>query len=167
MALKLTIEALVYALLYGAFIAFLVLKQGAARQLYNYPPKIQERAVALGVTTKEEMAANAKKYKPMGFAIMSGLCLVIICAINHETTFWAGFYQSYIFLNAFSVFDAAVLDSMWFCHSKRWVIPGTEDMTEAYHDYWFHWKWVFIGLVSLIPVVAIIGGLTALIGIIF
>lgn len=31
MVLKLTIEALVYALLYGAFIAFLVLKQGAAR----------------------------------------------------------------------------------------------------------------------------------------
>lgn len=72
MALKLTIEALVYALLYGAFIAFLVLKQGAARQLYNYPPKIQERAVALGVTTKEEMAANAKKYKPIINELLTG-----------------------------------------------------------------------------------------------
>lgn len=167
MILKLTLEGIAYSLLYGAFIASLFIKQGAKRQLYNYPPKIQERAIALGITTKEEMATNAKKYKPMGFVIMAGLCLVIICAINHESTFWAGFYQSYILLNIFSIYDAAVLDSMWFCHSKRWVIPGTEDMAEAYHDYWFHWKWVVIGLVCLIPIAAIIGGLTALIGIIF
>ena len=86
--------------------------------------------------------------------------------VNHETTFWAGFYQSYIFLNAFSIFDAAVIDSVWFCHSKFWIIPGTEDMTEAYQDYWFHWKWVLVGLVSLLPVAAVIGGLTALIGVI-
>jgi len=166
MIFKLTIEGIVYALLYGAFIASLLIKQGAIRQLYNYPPQIQEWAIALGITTKEEMATNAKKYKTMGFAVMSGLCLVIICVINNENTFWAGFYQSYIFLDIFSVFDAAVLDSMWFCHSKHWIIPGTEDMSEVYHDYWFHWKWVIIGLVCLIPVAAIIGGLTALIGII-
>ena len=166
MVFKITFEAIVYALLYGAFILILVKKQGAIKQLYNYPPQIQERAISLGITTKEEMAANSKKYKPLGFAIMITLCLIIICAINKEHTFFAGFVQSYIFLNAFSIFDAAVLDSAYFCHSKFWIIPGTEDMTKAYHDYWFHWKWAFIGLVSLIPVAAIIGGVTALIGMI-
>lgn len=160
------IEAIVYALLYGAFISLLMTKQGAAMQLYNYPPKIQEQAITLGITTKEEMAANAKRYKPLGFAVMTILCLIIICGINRETSFAAGLFQSYIFLNAFSVFDAAVIDSVWFCHSKFWIIPGTEDMTEAYHDYLFHWKWVLVGLVSLLPIAAVIGGLTALIGII-
>lgn len=166
MALKITIEAIIYALLYGAFISLLMKKQGAAMQLYNYPPRIQERAINLGVTTKEEMAANAKRYKPLGFAVMTALCLIIICGINHETAFSACFCQSYIFLNAFSVFDAAVIDSVWFCHSKFWIIPGTEDMTDAYHDYWFHWKWVLFGLVMLLPSAAVIGGLSFLIGVI-
>lgn len=95
---------------------------------------------------------------------MTIMNLIIICLINGEKTFWAGFYQSYIFFNAFSLFDAAVIDSVYFCHSKFWRIPGTEDMVEEYHDYWFHWKWFFIGLITLIPMAAIIGGLTVLIG---
>lgn len=27
---------------------------------------------------------------------------------------------------------------MWFCHSKRARIPGTEDMDEEHRDYRFH-----------------------------
>lgn len=38
-----------------------------------------------------------------------------------------------------------VVDTIWFCHSKWWIIPGTEDMEEAYHDYAFHWKWFSLG----------------------
>ena len=34
---------------------------------------------------------------------------------------------------------------MWFCYDPRFIIPGTEDMTEAYHDYWFHIKGSLIG----------------------
>lgn len=164
MVLKLTVEAIIYSLLYAAFSVILMKKQGAIKQLYNYPPKIQERAVELGITTKEEMAANSKKNKPFAFAVMIIASLVIICAVNYETTFWAGAYQSYIFFNAFSLFDAAVIDTVWFCHSKFWIIPGTEDRKEAYHDYWFHWKWFFIGLIMMIPLAIIIGGLTVLIG---
>lgn len=33
-------------------------------------------------------------------------------------------------------FDAFVLDCIWFCHDKHFVIPGTEDMVADYHDYW-------------------------------
>ena len=71
MVLKLTVEAIIYSLLYAAFIVILMKRQGAVKQLYNYPPKIQERAVELGVTTKEEMAANSKKNKPFCFAVMT------------------------------------------------------------------------------------------------
>lgn len=164
MVLKLIVEAIIYSLLYAVFMLIIFKKQGAEKQLYNYPSKIQKRAVELGITTEEEMAKNAKKGKPLGFAIMTIVNLIIICAINKETTFWAGFYQSYIFFNAFSLFDAAIIDSAYFCHSKFWVLPGTEDMVAEYHDYWFHWKWFFLGLISLVPMATIIGGLTALIG---
>lgn len=163
MTAKLIMEAIAYALVYSVFMVILFKVQGAKRQLYNYPPAIQKRAIERGITTQEEMNANAKKNKIIGIIVMILLGVAISCGINKEKTFLAGFVQSYIFLNAFSFFDALVIDTIWFCHSKWWRIPGTEDMTEAYHDYAFHWKWFFLCLVGSIPIAAIIGGLVALI----
>ena len=157
-------EAIGYTLLYTAFMLALFFKQGNKHQLYNYPPAIQKRAIEKGITTQAEMDENSKKNKVPGLIVMLGLCLVFTCGVNKEFSFWPAFVQSYIFLNAFSLFDALVIDSIWFCNGKWWVIPGTEDMTEAYHDYAFHWKWFFVGLVSILPLAAIIGLLTALTG---
>lgn len=140
--------------------------QGTRKQLYNYPPAIKERALERGITTQEEMNAIAKKNKTIGLLAMIVLCIIITCEVNKQYTFFNGFLQSYIFLNAFSLFDALVIDSIWFCNGKWWIIPGTEDMTDAYHDYAFHWKWFFLGLVSSLPLAAIIGAIVALIGLI-
>ena len=164
MTAKIIMEAIAYALVYSVFMVILFKVQGAKRQLYNYPPAIQKRAIERGITTQAEMNANAKKNKIIGIIVMILLGVAISCGINKEKTFLAGFVQSYIFLNAFSLFDALVIDTIWFCHSKWWMIPGTEDMTEAYHDYAFHWKWFFLCLVGSLPIAAIIGGLVALIG---
>jgi len=164
MVSKIIIEAIIYSLLYTAFMLVLFKTQGNVYQLYNYPPAIQQRAIERGIITQAEMDAHAKKNKTLGIIAMAVLCLAITCGVNRQFTFGAGFVQSYIFLNAFSLFDALVIDSIWFCNGKWWVIPGTEDMTAAYHDYAFHWKWFFVGLVSIIPLAAIIGVLAALIG---
>ena len=161
---KLLLEALLYSLVYSAFMLVLFRIQGARKQLYNYPPAIRARAVERGITTQAEMDATAKKNKIFGILVMVLLCLLITCGVNGQRTFAAGFVQSYLFLNAFSLFDALVIDTLWFCHSKWWVIPGTEDMTDAYHDYAFHWKWFFLGLLTILPLSVIIGGLTALLG---
>lgn len=164
MTAKLALEALVYTLVYTAFMLLLFRAQGAKHQLYNYPPAIQKRAIERGITTQAEMDANAKKNKSVGLVMMILPSVLITCAVNHQFTFLAGFAQAYLFLNAFSLFDALVIDSLWFCHGRWWVIPGTEDMTEAYHDYAFHWKWFFLGLVSSLVLAAITGGIVALIG---
>lgn len=166
MVTKLIIEALAYSLVYSGILFILFKVQGAKYQLYNYPPAIKERAIQKGITTQEELADHAKKNKIIGLAAMLLLSMLITCVVNRQFTFLAGFVQSYIFFNVFSLFDALVIDSIWFCHSKWWVIPGTEDMTEAYHDYAFHWKWFFVGLVSSLPLSLIVGGITALIGVI-
>ena len=163
---KIAIEAIIYTLVYSLAMLLLFKVQGARRQLYNYPPAIQKRAIEKGITTQEEMNANAKKNKIIGTLMMLVFSVFITCVVNRQFTFLDGFLQSYIFLNAFSLFDALVIDSIWFCHSKWWVIPGTEDMTEAYHDYAFHWKWFFLGLLLSLLLAAIIGGIVALIGII-
>ena len=39
-----------------------------------------------------------------------------------------------------------MLYCLWFCHSKRMIIPGTEDLVDAYHDYWHHIKYAVIGM---------------------
>ena len=164
--MKIIIEAAAYTLIYTAFMLVLFKIQGAKHQLYNYPPAIQARAMELGITTQAEMDACAKRNKVVGLLVMILLSAAITCGVNRQFTFFAGFWQSYVFLNAFSLFDALVIDSIWFCHGKWWVIPGTEDMTEAYHDYLFHWKWFLLGLVSSLILSVIIGGITALIGVI-
>lgn len=167
MVVKIIIESIIYSLLYSAFMLILFNMQGAEYQLYNYPPAIKKRAIEKGIITQEQLNINAKKNKSIGVLVMVLLCIIIICTVNKEKTFFAGFLQSYIFFNVFSLFDALIIDTIWFCHSKWWVIPGTEDMTEAYHDYAFHWKWFFLGFVSSIPLSVIAGGIVALIGLIF
>ena len=163
---KIVVEAIIYTLVYSLAMLSLFKVQGARRQLYNYPPAIQKRAIEKGITTQEEMNANAKKNKIIGVLMMVVFSVFITCVVNRQFTFLDGFLQAYIFLNAFSLFDALVIDTIWFCHSKWWVIPGTEDMTDAYHDYAFHWKWFFLGLLFSLPLAAIMGGIVALIGVI-
>ena len=164
MIYRIIMEAILYSLVYTVFMVILFKLQGAKKQLYNYPPAIKNRAIERGLVTQEELDSCARKNKTIGLLVMILSSVVITCGVNRQFTFGAGFWQSYIFFNAFSLFDALVIDTIWFCHGRWWVIPGTEDMTEAYHDYAFHWKWFLLGLVSSIPLAAITGGLVVLIG---
>jgi len=59
-------------------------------------------------------------------------------------------------------FDAIVLDCLWFCHDRHFVIPGTEDMVKDYHDYWFHIKGALIGMVLGCPAALVAGWVTIL-----
>ena len=105
------------------------------------------------------MDATAKKNRTVGLLVMVVLCIAITCGINKQVTFRGGFVQSYLFFNVLSLFDVRVIDSIWFCHSKWWVVPGTEDITDA-----FHWRRFFIGLISSLPLSLSVGGTVALIG---
>ena len=48
--------------------------------------------------------------------------------------------------------------------NRRWgpgfIIPGTEDMKEAYYDYRFHIKGALIGMLLLVPLALIAGLVT-------
>ncbi|MBQ8967105.1 MAG: hypothetical protein IJ063_11200 [Ruminococcus sp.] len=50
-----------------------------------------------------------------------------------------------------------VIDWGWACHSKKIIIPGTEDIAAAYKDYAFHFKGALIGTVIGLPVCALVG----------
>ena len=57
----------------------------------------------------------------------------------------------------FKRYDAIVIGILWLCHSKMYILPGTEDMTEAYHDYGYHVRASCVGMLIGLPVCLLIG----------
>ena len=122
------------------------------KTLYNYPPKIQERVKSLDAY-KDKILTQENKVIAKVFA--SILFLIIICVvlryINGYKTFIKSFGYGFLLWTIVNLYDAIVLDIIWFCHDKHFVFKGTEDMVKEYHNYWFHIKGFFIGeLLALI-----------------
>ena len=69
MVIRITVEAIVYSLLYTAFMLVLFRIQGAKYQLYNYPPAIKARAIEKGITIQAELDAHAKKNRVFGLFV--------------------------------------------------------------------------------------------------
>ena len=116
------------------------------KTLYNYPPKIQERVKSLN-EYKDKIPTQENKIMAKVFA--SILFLIIICVvlryINGYKTFIEAFGYGFLLWSVVNLYDAVVLDIIWFCHDKHFVFKGTEDMGKEYHNYWFHIKGFFIG----------------------
>ena len=123
-----------------------IMSRDPIKTLYNYPPKIQERVKSLE-EYKDKIPIQENK-------IVAKLCasvifLIIICLIlryiNGYTTFIESFGYGFLLWTVVNLYDATVLDIIWFCHDQHFVFKGTEDMVEEYHNYWFHIKGFFIG----------------------
>ncbi len=116
------------------------------KTLYNYPPRIQERVKSLEEykdmipTQKNKLAA--KLVVCFLFVVVLSL---ILRYINVYTTFQQAFGYGFLLWTVVNLWDAVVLDIIWFCHDPHFVFKGTEDMLSDYHDYWFHIKGFFIG----------------------
>ena len=114
--------------------------------LYNYPPKIQQRVKSLA-EYKDKIPTKKNKLAIKGCALL--IFLIIISIIlkygNQCTTFYESFITGFILWTIVNLWDVIILDIIWFCHDKRFVIKGAEDMTKEYHNYWFHIKGFLIG----------------------
>lgn len=137
--------------------------------LYSYPPQIVERVIELGLVedtdrkTPSRIKAIKKKWPAVIFlGILIGM---IVYFVNGARSFAAGFLVSYGLWLVVDWYDAFILDIGWFCHSKKVRIPGTEDMVEAYQDYWFHIKGSFVGMVLGLPACLIAGVFCQIVGI--
>ena len=128
------------------------------KTLYNYPPKIQERVKSLD-EYKDKIPT--KKNKLTAKICASILFIIILCIvlryINGYTTFTKSFIFGFILWTIVNLYDAIVLDIIWFCHDKRFVFNGTEDMVNEYHNYWFHIKGFFIGEILALIVCMVAG----------
>ena len=123
-----------------------IMSREPIKTLYNYPPKIQERVKTLK-QYKDKIPTQENKITTKILA--SIVFLIIICIvlryINGYQTFIESFKNGFLLWTIVNLWDAIVLDIIWFCHDKHFVLKGTEDMIDEYHNYWFHIKGFIIG----------------------
>lgn len=150
------IESIVLCALFTIMVY--VISREPIKTLYNYPPKIQERVKSLD-EYKEKIPSTENK---IGAKIIASiLFLIIICIvlryINGYTTFIESFKYGFLLWTIVNLYDAIVLNIIWFCHDKHFVFKGTEDMVEEYHNYWFHIKGFFIGEILALVICTLAG----------
>ncbi len=109
--------------------------------LYNYPPKIQEKVKK--IKEYKNFIPNKKKKrikKIIAFILLIVIFTFIMRFVNNYLSFKDGFIYTFIIFTLLNIYDALILDCLWFCHSKRFIIKGTEDLKGEYHNYMFHIK---------------------------
>ena len=124
----------------------------------SYPPAIQDKVLELGLITKEEKSKSKKSIikKIIALFLLVLIISFVVYKFNGANTFLKGFGYSYLLWAIINWWDALVIDCLWFCHSKRVIIKGTEGMKE-YKDYWFHIKGALIGCLYGIPACLLVG----------
>lgn len=125
----------------------------------DYPPAIQKKVKELGLITDEKKSFTIKYVirKILAIIIFGLVLAFIVYKFNGADTFLKGFVCSYLLFCVVDWWDAIVMDCLWFCHSKKVIIPGTEGMKE-YKDYWFHIKGGLKGMLIGLPICALAGG---------
>ena len=138
------IESVILCLLFTLMV-YLISRE-PIKTLYNYPSKIQERVKTLD-EYKDRVPTNENKIVVKCFASFLFIIILslILRYINGYVTFITGFGYGFLLWTIVNLYDVIVLDIIWFCHDKRFVFKGTEDMKSEYHNYLFHIKGFFIG----------------------
>lgn len=150
------IESIVLCVLFTIMVY--VMSRDPIKILFDYPTKIQER-----IKTIDEYKDKipTKKDKSLTKIIASIAFMIVFCLIlryiNGYTTFIDGFKYGFLLWTVVNMYDLVVLDILWFCHSKHFVLKGTEDMIDEYHNYWFHFKGFLEGEVLAGFVCTIVG----------
>ena len=157
----LLLEILIGMGLFAAVVVPMTLKDPLGA-INDYPPAIRKRCAELGLIGEQKRRFSKKDLLRKGLAMLIFVLLLALLLrfVNGADSFWKGFLEAYVIWLAIDWFDALVLDCLWFCHSKKVRIPGTEDMKE-YRDYIFHLEQSCIGMLLGLPICLLAGLLVA------
>ena len=152
----LVIESIVLCVLFTIMVY--IMSREPIKTLYNYPPKIQERVKSLE-EYKDRIPTQENKIfaKSLASILIIVIISLILRYVNDYTTFIEGFGYGFLLWTIVNIYDAVVIDIIWFCHDPYFVFKGTEDMVDEYHNYWFHIKGSLIGEVLALVICAIVG----------
>ena len=150
------IESIVLCLVFTLMVY--LMSRAPIKSLYNYPPKIQERVKTLDEYKDKIPTQKNKLAAKLGACVLFVAVLSLILRyVNGYTTFLQAFGYGFLLWTIVNLWDAVVLDILWFCHDPHFVFKGTEDMVSDYHDYGFHIKGFFIGEALALVVCALAG----------
>lgn len=133
--------------------------------VYDMPQPIIDRCLELGLideSRKADSPQTRKKKLAAAIVILFVLTLVLYF-VNHAADFLQGFLISYVIWLIVDRYDCFVIDWIWVCHSKKLIIPGTEDLMDSYKDYRFHFIASLKGMVIGLPVCLLAGVLVQLV----
>lgn len=118
------------------------------KHIMSYPPAIRKRVESL---PEYQDSIQTIEKKHIGAKIIAGLVCTVLLAVlayfSGARTFSSAFRHTFLLFLSVNLFDTVVLDIMLFCHSKKTMIPGTEDMVKEYRSPWHHVKGFGIGTV--------------------
>ena len=134
------------------------IRKGAVGMVHLYDQKVQERCVALGLTSKEKIKRNALRFKAICIPVYLVYVLICVYAINGAHTFWSGFWQCFVILSVMNLIDRFLIDGYWVGYTKAWVIPGTEDLMPYISKANKQKKWL-AGTVGMAVISAILAGI--------
>lgn len=128
------IESIALCVLFTAAILS-QMKKPLSTILYSYPPRIVDRVIELGLVedkdrkTPSRVKAIKKKWPAI---VLFGMIIGLFARlVNGADSFVDGFCVGYGLWLVVDWYDALILDIGWFCHSKKVIIAGTEEIVNA------------------------------------
>ena len=121
------LELILYCLLFTMMMRYAV-RGGAIDGLYFYPKIVQERAIEIGLTTKEVMQRKKKIFMTEFYIIMLVALVLIIGVLHRVSDFKTAYLLALLFLEVMNWYDGIVIDKIWVGHSKFWILAGCEEL---------------------------------------
>ncbi|MBR6524704.1 MAG: hypothetical protein IKT57_01890 [Clostridia bacterium] len=121
----------------------IAIANGAKGGIALYEEDVQERAVALGYTTKAKIRKNLVILSAAMFIPVFTLVPLMVYCINGAASFIDAFWQMTAILWIMGLFDRLFIDWYWVGHTKAWHIPGTEDLKPYIPRSALLVKWLF------------------------
>ncbi len=104
------------------------ISNGPERFTVFYEKDVQDRAIELGYTTKEQIRKQTIISVIVLYLPCFTLVPLMVCSINGAREFGEIFIQSLSILYIMGLFDRLFIDWYWVEHTKAWNIPDTDDL---------------------------------------
>ena len=131
-------EAAVACLLFSAAV-WASLRRDPMFWYQDFPPAVRERLRALPEYAGRipELRRTAARKLSVALALVALLAAVALASGARD--FAGALGWCFALWSVVNLWDALVLDTLWFCWGRGVRIPGTEDLEDAYLDVRPHW----------------------------
>ena len=154
---KVLLEGLILGILL-ILVCAVGIRKGAVGMVHLYHADVQERCVAMGLTTHEKIRRSSAVFKACCIPGYIAYVLVCVYAVNGARGFWTGFWQMLVILSVMNLMDRFLVDGWWVGHTKAWTIPGTEDLKPYINAQDKVKKWV-MGTAGMAVISAVLSGI--------